>query len=176
VMYPCQSTAPPPTQNRSSSNKTPPPNAATTSTTTPPTTQPTANHLPHPKPPEPKTPSAREICPAWCACDAHAQQSRKTPPRPTLPDDTDLQPSPTSVLHALAPQTAPVASLCAAATCLAVSTSGRSTPTDAPNWVCAVATRADNRQTTHSYFSPSPALRERGVVLFSTEALYPRSG
>ena len=52
---------------------------------------------------------------------------------PTPPDDTDLQPSPASALHAPAPQAAPVATPCAAATCLAVSTLGRSTPADAPD-------------------------------------------
>jgi hypothetical protein len=73
----CQnpSTASHPTQNRSSSNETPPPppNAATTSTTTPPTAQATATRPRHPTPREPKTPSARATCPAWCACDVRAR-------------------------------------------------------------------------------------------------------
>jgi hypothetical protein len=133
----CQNpnTASPPTQTHSSSNETPPPppNAATTSTPTPPTAQATATRPCRPKPRAPKTPSARATCPAWCAWNAHAQQSRKTPACPTPPDDTDLQPSPASALYAPAPQAAPVATLCAVATCLVVSTLGRSTPADAPD-------------------------------------------
>jgi hypothetical protein len=127
-------TASPPTQNRSSSNETPPPapNAATTATTTAPTTQATATHPCRPKPRVPKTPSARATCPAGCACDAHAQESRKTPARPIPPDDTNLQPSPTRALHAPAPQATPVATPCAVATSLWASTLGRYTPADAP--------------------------------------------
>ena len=90
-----------------------------------PSTRPTHNtrSIATPRTPTHSTPHSAPRRPTPSTASPQAQ-TRSSTMRPIPPDNTNLQPSPTRALHAPAPQAAPVASPCAAATCLAASTRG----------------------------------------------------